>query len=106
MKLRVLLTAFVISVTGLTVDSAHAQAADPCSVYICMAGISGSGATGGAACVDPIAAFHAIQVWSPYFNSPATAAARRRFLMTCPGAQAPTNRAILNAIIAQWGYSP
>ncbi|MBD8873466.1 TrbM/KikA/MpfK family conjugal transfer protein [Rhodanobacter sp. DHB23] len=106
MKLRPLFAALAIGATGLTTGTAHAQGADPCSVYTCMAGLSGSGAPGGAACTAPIATFHAIQVWSPHFNSSATAAARRRFLMKCPGAQEPTNLVILNAIIAEWGYSP
>lgn len=106
MKPLVLIAAIAIGAAGLSFGPAHAQAADPCSVYICMAGISGAGATGGPACAAPIAAFHAIQVWSPHFNSSATAAARRNFLLTCPGAQVATNLAILNAIIAEWGYSP
>lgn len=106
MKLRPLLAALTISATGLAVGTAHAQSADPCSVYTCMAGISGSGTTGGPACTAPIAAFHAIQVWDPEFDSGATATARRQFLMSCPGAQVATNLAIVEAIIAQWGYSP
>ncbi|WP_426662347.1 hypothetical protein [Rhodanobacter aciditrophus] len=106
MKPRPLLTALAISATGLAMGGAHAQGADPCTVYTCMAGISGVGTSGGPACAAPIAAFHAIQVWDPEFDSGATAAERRQFLMTCPGAQAGANLAILNAIIAQWGYIP
>ncbi|OOG44975.1 hypothetical protein B0E52_06555 [Rhodanobacter sp. C06] len=106
MQSRTLLAALAIGAIGLTVGNAHAQAADPCTVYTCMAGVSGVGTPGGAACTAPIAAFHAIQVWDPEFDSGSTATARRQFLMTCPGVQEPTNLAILNAIIAQWGYSP
>lgn len=106
MNPRTLLTALAICTTGLAVAPVHAQTADPCSVYVCMAGISGAGATGGPACTAPIAAFHAIQIWDPEFDSGATAAARRTFLMTCPGAQVATNAAILEAIITQWGYIP
>lgn len=106
MKLRCMLTTLVIGVTGLAISPARAQGPDPCSVFTCMAGVSGSGTTGGPACTAPIATFHAIQVWSPHFNSGATAAARRRFLMTCPGAKLATNLAILNVIIAKWGYRP
>lgn len=106
MQLRILLAALAISTTGLTVGIAHAQGVDPCSVYTCMAGISGVGASGGPACAAPIAAFHAIQIWDPEFDSGSTASARREFLMTCPGVQEPTNLAILNAIIAEWGYIP
>jgi hypothetical protein len=71
-----------------------------------MASISGAGTTGGPECTEAIAAFHAIQIWDPDFDSGATAAARRTFLMTCPGAQVATNAAILEAIITQWGYTP
>jgi hypothetical protein len=106
MKLRNLLTAITFSAAGLTVGTGHAQGADPCSVYTCMAGVSGVGTPGGAACTAPIAAFHAIQVWDPEFDSGSTAAARRQYLMTCPGTQEPTNLAILDAIIKQWGYTP
>ena len=106
MNPRTLLAALAISTTGLAVAPVHAQTADPCSVYVCMAGISHVGATGGPACTAPIAAFHAIQIWDPEFDSGATAAARRAFLMTCPGAQVATNAAILEAIITQWGYIP
>lgn len=106
MKLRSLLAAITISTAGLTIGTVHAQGMDPCSVYTCMAGISGSGATGGAACTAPIAFFHSKQVWDPDFDSSATAAERRTYLMTCPGAQEPSNLAILNAIIAEWGYTP
>lgn len=83
---------------------ARAQAADPCSVFLCMAAVSGFGKPS-AECAAPIAAFHAIQIWDPYFDSPATAAARRTYLMTCPGV-VPVNQATLEAIIGQWGYTP
>lgn len=106
MKSRILLTILALCAAGLSIAPAHAQTPDPCSAYTCMASVSGVGTPGGAACTAPIAAFHAIQVWDPYFDSSSTAAARRQFLMTCPGVQVPTNLAILNAIIAQWGYSP
>ena len=106
MQPRTLLTTLAISAAGLSIAPTHAQTADPCSVYTCMAGVSGVGTPGGTACTAPIVAFHAIQVWDPEFDSGSTAAARRQFLMTCPGVQEPTNLAILNVIIAQWGYSP
>ncbi|ASY90734.1 hypothetical protein MOU_03744 [Xanthomonas citri pv. malvacearum str. GSPB1386] len=84
---------------------ARAQAADPCSVFLCMASMTAPNTPAGPACAAPIAAFHAIQVWSPAFNPPATAAARRTYLMTCPGV-VPVNQATLEAIIGQWGYTP
>lgn len=106
MQLRTLLAALAISATGLTIGTARAQGPDPCSVFQCMAGISGYGTSGGPACTAPVLAFHAIQVWDPEFDSGSTATARRQFLMTCPGVQEPTNLAILNTIITTWGYSP
>lgn len=101
-------SALLVGALGLTTASSrvHAQGGDPCSVYTCMAGISGYGTSGGAGCTAPVAVFHAIQIWDPDFDSSATASARRQYLMTCPGAQEPSNLAILNAIIAEWGYSP
>jgi hypothetical protein len=85
----------------------RAQTMDPCTVYTCMAGLSGDGTTGGPACTPAIMYWHTtLAVYSPYFNPPASAARRRAYLMTCPGAQVATNAAILNAIMAQWGYSP
>lgn len=94
------------AVAGLALNPARAQTGDPCSVYACMAGLSGVGATGGPGCTASVTAFHAIQVWDPYFDSAATATARREFLMKCPGIQEPTNAAIVSAIIAEWGYAP
>lgn len=106
MQLRTLLAALTIGTIGLTAAAVNAQGVDPCSVYTCMAGVSGVGTPGGPACTAPIAAFHAIQVWDPEFDSGSTASARRQFLMQCKATQLPSNLAILNAIIAQWGYSP
>jgi hypothetical protein len=106
MKLSTLLTAITISTTALIVGSVHAQGVEPCSVYTCMASVSGVGTPGGPACTTPIAAFHAIQVWDPEFDSGSTAAARRKYLMTCPGVEVPANLAILNTIISKWGYTP
>ena len=83
---------------------ASAQGTDPCSVFLCMASVSGFGSPS-PGCAAPMTVFHAIQIWSPHFNPPATALARRSFLMTCPGASAP-NQAILESIILQWGYRP
>ncbi|PPU75273.1 hypothetical protein XcuCFBP2542_15055 [Xanthomonas cucurbitae] len=92
---------------GLGVSApVRAQAVDPCSVFLCMAGVSGPDAGApGPECTASIAAFHAIQVWSPAFNPPATATARRTYLMTCPGV-VPVNQATLELIISKWGYTP
>lgn len=106
MKLRSMATTFALAAAlGLGLSApVRAQTVDPCSVFLCMAGVSGPG-TPSPECTAPIAAFHAIQVWSPAFNPPATAAARRTYLMTCPGV-VPVNQATLELIISQWGYTP
>jgi len=108
MKLRTVSATFALAAAlGLGLSApARAQAPDPCSVFLCMASVTGAGAPS-PQCTAPIAVFHAIQVWSPAFNPPATAAARRTYLMTCPGVTTnPTNQAMLQSIIAAWGYTP
>jgi hypothetical protein len=107
MKLRVLLINAVLGVAGLTLAlTARAQAVDPCTVYLCMAGMSGAGASGGPGCVPATTYFFSIAIFDPYFDAPATSMARRQYLMGCPGASAPTNAALLNAIIGRWGMVP
>lgn len=106
MKLRPLVAHFAAAAC-VCMAPAHSQSVDPCSVYVCMAGISGAGATGGPACAPSLAYWHTtLTVYSPYFNPPASALRRRGYLMTCPQAQAATNAALLNAIISTWGYVP
>ncbi len=104
MKLRAISATLALAAAlGLGISApARAQAPDSCSVFLCMASVSGFGAPS-PQCTAPIAAFHAIQIWDPKFDAPATAAARRTFLMTCPGATVP-NQHILEAIIREWGY--
>ncbi|KPN07063.1 hypothetical protein AN651_10700 [Xanthomonas arboricola] len=107
MKLRSIATTFALAAAlslGLSAP-ARAQAGDPCSVFLCMASMTAPSKPAGPTCAAPIATFHSIQVWSPAFNPSATAAARRTYLMTCPGV-VPVNQATLEAIIAQWGYTP
>lgn len=106
MKSRALILTLALGVVGLTNTTAYAQSVDPCSAYACMAGISGVGTTGGPACAPATELFFSIVIFDPYFDAPATATARREYLMTCPGANVATNAAILNAIIAEWGYIP
>lgn len=85
----------------------HAQGMDPCTVYTCMAGVSGTGATGGPACAPALAFWHgALAVYSPLFNPPASAIRRASYLRTCRGASYAGNAAVLNAIIAAWGWVP
>lgn len=106
MKSRTISAIFALaSALGLGLSTpARAQGAEPCAVFLCMASKSGYGSPS-PGCTAPITVFHSIQIWSPKFNAPATAAARRTYLMTCPGATAP-NQSILESIIAQWGYRP
>jgi hypothetical protein len=71
-----------------------------------MAGISGAGASGGPACVPATTYFFSLVVFDPMFDPGATAELRRTYLMTCPGANVPSNAVLLNAIIAEWGAVP
>lgn len=91
---------------GLSMTPVHAQTVDPCTVYMCMAGISGAGASGGPACVPATTYFFSLVVFDPYFDAAATSQLRRTYLMTCPGANVATNAALLEAIIAEWGTVP
>lgn len=106
MNLRALFAAFACVAAGLAIDSARAQSADPCTVYMCMAGISGAGKSGGPGCTSATTTFFSIVVFDPYFDAAATSMLRRQYLMTCPGATTATNAALLNAIIAEWGSVP
>ena len=108
MKLRALLTTVALSAACSTAAPVHAQTVDPCTVYMCMAGISGFGASGGPACAPALTYWHtALAVYSPYFNPPASAARRRGYLTpACPGANVATNTAVLNAIMTEWGWLP
>lgn len=106
MKRYLISIVFALGISAFSSPKAEAQGIDPCSVYTCMAGISGVGTTGGPACVAPIDMFFSIVIFDPWYDASATAAARRTYLMTCPGANFATNAGILNAIIAEWGYIP
>ena len=107
MQLRTLFIALAFGAIGSITAPAHAQTVTPCEVYTCMAGISGFGASGGPACTSTYTYWHsALAVYSPYFNSPASAARRRGYLLTCPGATTATNAAVLNAIMGEWGWIP
>lgn len=106
MKLRTLLTTIALGTASLALAPARAQTVDPCTVYMCMAGISGVGASGGPACSAATDVFFDIAIFDPYFDAPDTAAARRQYLMTCPGATTATNAAILETIIATWFAVP
>lgn len=106
MKLRTLIStmAAVLGI-GMALNApARAQAPERCAVFMCMAGVSGYG-TSGLNCAPAIAVFHSIQIWSPWFNSSATAGARRTYLSSCQAATG-VNQGALKAIIAQRGTRP
>lgn len=108
MKQCTLLTVLALSAACMSTAPVKAQTMDPCTVYMCMAGISGFGTTGGPDCAPALVYWHtALAVYSPYFNPPASAARRRTYLApACPGANTSTNAAVLSAIMAQWGWVP
>ncbi|HEV7123137.1 MAG TPA: hypothetical protein VGN24_06880 [Rhodanobacter sp.] len=106
MHLRTLFVILAVA-TGAGTAPAQAKTVMPCEVYVCMAGISGAGATGGPACAPSLVYWHSVlAVYSPYFNPPASALRRQTYLMSCPGAHVATNAALLNTIISIWGYVP
>lgn len=90
----------------------HAQSVDPCTVYMCMAGISGEGATGGPGCAPALIFWHAIApaglaVWDYWgFDEIASYALRETYLSSCPGADYLSNAAIVQEILAEWGSVP
>lgn len=90
----------------------QAQAIDPCTVYLCMAGISGEGASGGPGCAPAMAWWHspapaglAVYVYG-VFIPPASYALREEYLSSCVGADYLTNAAIVQEILAMWGSEP
>lgn len=112
---RHVFNALLAGLLGLTAASSpvHAQTIDPCTVYLCMAGLSGFGASGGPGCVAATTFWHApapagLAVYDEEgFDAGASAALRRSYLQTgCEGSEALTNAAVLNTIITRWGYVP
>ncbi len=107
MKICSFALGLTLSLIALHATPARAQTVDPCTVYICMAGISGFGASGGPDCTAAVAFWHsALAVYSPYFNSPASAARRDAYMKTCKGATTATNAAVFTAIMTTWGWEP
>lgn len=112
MKLRSLFTVLMLGATCMMSAPSRAQAMDPCSVYLCMAGISGFGASGGPACTVPVQYWHLVApaglaVYdNSGFNAPASYSLRRTYLMSCPGSTTATNAAVLEAIMTEWGMIP
>jgi hypothetical protein len=111
MTLRGLFTTLTLGIAGLATNSAHAQTWDPCTVYMCMAGISGFGASGGPACTPALAYWHAptpagLAVYHPPqgFNPPASAARRMAYMDSCT--TITVNPDVVSAIIALHGSTP
>lgn len=103
MKLRALLTTLAIGAAA-TLTTSPAHAAGACDSYTCLAGMAGVGTPGGPACTALVRPFFNIIIYDEEgIDYPATSAARRVYLMTCPGAHAGTNAAILNTIITEYG---
>ncbi|HET6806343.1 MAG TPA: hypothetical protein VFH59_12980, partial [Frateuria sp.] len=86
LRTRSTLLALGLAASGLATAPVRAQNVDPCTVYLCMAGISGAGASGGPACVPGTTYFFSLVVFDPTFDAPATSQLRRTYLMTCAGA--------------------
>jgi hypothetical protein len=111
MTMRGLFTTIALGVAGLATTPVHAQSWDPCTVYMCMAGISGFGASGGPACAPALAYWHAptpaglavYDVWTG-FDAPASAARRMAYMDSCP--TITVNPAVVSAIIALHGSIP
>lgn len=106
MKLRALFTTAALGAACLIASPANAQTVTPCEVYMCMAGISGVGLSGGPACTPATTYFFSLQIWDPYYDASATSTLRRGYISSCLGSQVATNATIIEAIIARWGTVP
>jgi hypothetical protein len=85
---------------GLCTLTALPARADPCNAILCLGGLL-EGTSGGPACAALTADYFAIQIWSPLFNPPATAAARQAYLSSCPAG--PETPPVIAAITATFG---
>ena len=106
MQLRTLFATLAIT-TALSITPVHAQVVDPCTVYLCMTGISGNGLSGGPGCTAATTVFFNIAIYDESgFDAAATAAARTTYLETCNGAEVATNAALLTEVIKTWYSVP
>jgi hypothetical protein len=114
MKLRSLFATISLGAMA-SVTSVHAQTIDPCTIYLCMAAISGYGTGGDPNCAAAILYWHAVapaglavydDPTPPYFDSSSSASLRRTTMSQCKGSKGATNAAILQAIITEYGYLP
>lgn len=96
MKIKVSLLTLLLVLTPAT--KAHG---DACSAIICMFGMV-AGGNGASECASSTAEFFAIAVYTPYFNPPATANARRAFLNGCSNGV----EVQIDSIIALFGSVP
>ncbi len=109
MELRLASATLALAVGLVLAPAGKAQSVDPCSVHACMAGISGFGASGGAACAPAMDFFFdSLVVWDwSGFDMPATWALRYMYMNYCPGvAAAPSNQAIAATIADVWYAVP
>ncbi|WP_157871112.1 TrbM/KikA/MpfK family conjugal transfer protein [Gluconacetobacter diazotrophicus] len=89
---------------GLLATPVPAKAADPCTVLVCMAGMAGIGSPSGG-CGDSIGHYFSIIRFGFWGYSPSkTAAARLRYLNSCPGAAA--NEGTVMLIQTMYGAIP
>lgn len=107
MNIKSIIAATALGIASLFTPTQAQATVDPCTVYMCMAGLSGYGASGGAGCTPAVTYWHtALTVYNPYFNASATAARRQTYMMSCPGAQTGQNAAVFQAIMRTWGRVP
>ncbi len=113
MKQQTLLTGLALIAASVTPLPTRAQSVDPCTVYMCMAGISGFAGPvgGGPACAPTLIYWSApspagLAVYHPPqgFNPPASAGLRTTYLNSC--LTITVNPAVVSAIIAQHGWKP
>ena len=79
--------------------------ADPCGSILCLGGLL-EGGFGGPGCIPLTADFFAIQIYTPYYNPGATAAARAAFLATCPAPLDVPWQAPIIATFGTWQFPP
>lgn len=111
MKIRALLTTAALGAASVLTNPAKAQTTEPCTVYMCMAGISGFGASGGPGCAPALAYWHAptpagLAVYHPPqgFNAPASVVRRTTYMESCM--TITVNPDVVSAIIAMHGSNP
>lgn len=111
MRLRSLITTATLSGACLVMPPTRAQTVDPCTVYLCMAGISHFGKSGGPDCAPALTYWHAptpagLAVYHPPqgFNAPASVVQRQTYMESC--ATITVNPVVVSAIITMHGSKP